>query len=264
VGEKLLHVEVERASSRSVFSGFLNARIIYLFLAFAGLVFVHFFGSGNIRFIFLIFNFVVGGLIFNVEMSISHLLTLFRFDYPSFDNTIHFILITGVLVLSVLFGPVYCAHMCPFGAGQEILGRISHFRIAAGEKVEKAGRFIKYGFLASVAVCVFHPSQENLFSSDPLQNAFSYRFDFVSGLMILLIAVFSLFFFRFFCRTLCPVGAFLNIFNKLRISWLCRPERNYSNCDLGARHSLDIDCLQCNRCVNDHNINVGGASAPNI
>ena len=54
---------------------------------------------------------------------------------------------------------------------------------------------------------------------------------------------------RFWCRYLCPVGALLSLTNKLALLDRFAPRRRFEHCDLGVRHTYDVDCVRCNRCL---------------
>jgi polyferredoxin len=86
-------------------------------------------------------------------------------------------------------------------------------------------------------------------SFNPMQHAFSGR---MAGWMILLLVltlVAALFHYRFWCRYLCPFGAFLALFNKIALLRRLAPTRRFEHCDLGVREEYDIDCIHCNRCL---------------
>ena len=67
--------------------------------------------------------------------------------------------------------------------------------------------------------------------------------------LIAAVLLLSVFYFRFWCRYLCPVGAFLSLGNRIALLLpLARP-KDYRRCDLGVQGKLDLDCLHCHRCV---------------
>ena len=64
----------------------------------------------------------------------------------------------------------------------------------------------------------------------------------------------ALFYYRFWCRYLCPAGAVLALGNKLALLRRGSPRRDFRRCDLAARAEFDINCLRCHRCVSGHDI----------
>ncbi len=72
------------------------------------------------------------------------------------------------------------------------------------------------------------------------------------GWMLVIVAVVllgALFYYRFWCRYLCPVGAFLALGNKFALLQHYAPKRRFNHCDLGVRDEFDIDCIRCQRCL---------------
>ena len=58
----------------------------------------------------------------------------------------------------------------------------------------------------------------------------------------------SIFYTRFWCRYLCPVGAFLAILNKVAILKRYLPAKRFGKCEFGLTASDNTDCIHCDRC----------------
>jgi polyferredoxin len=84
---------------------------------------------------------------------------------------------------------------------------------------------------------------------DPMQYAFGGRL--AGWMLVLTLAVLlgSLFYVRFWCRYLCPLGALLSLTNKIALLERLGPRRRFEHCDLGVRHEFDVDCIRCSRCL---------------
>ena len=130
----------------------------------------------------------------------------------------------GVPILVLLFGNLYCGYLCPFGAAQELLGYVlpRRFRPAPIRDPMRAARFIKYVVLAVLIVGFFIVRDRRTLAGDPLTSVFALRSASstwpvwmwgIAGAALLG----SLFYTRFWCRYLCPAGAFLSLLNHVRL-----------------------------------------------
>jgi len=63
--------------------------------------------------------------------------------------------------------------------------------------------------------------------------------------MILIASILHL---RFWCRYLCPAGAFLSLFNRIRLLGRLVPSQWFGRCEFGLTASDRLDCLCCDRC----------------
>ena len=117
--------------------------------------------------------------------------------------------------------------------------------------MEKIMRGTRYLMLLFVILSLYGPNPAQAAAIDPLSTFFSgHLFGVAMGLSIL-ISLGALFNFRFYCRNLCPVGAFLSALGGLSGLFGLRPARNFRRCDLGVKNHWDNDCLQCNRCIRE-------------
>jgi hypothetical protein len=58
----------------------------------------------------------------------------------------------------------------------------------------------------------------------------------------------SLFYVRFWCRYLCPAGAFLSLLNHVRVLRRCVPAKRFGACEFGLTATDHLDCICCDRC----------------
>lgn len=147
-----------------------------------------------------------------------------------------------ILLMSVLFGPVFCSYICPLGSIQEWVGKLgrkifkrryNHF-IPKG--VDAALRYARYLVLLVVVYMTAKTMTLAFLSVDPFHALFNfYSTEVALGGLIVLVTVLigSLFVERPWCKYLCPYGAMLGLTNKIR---LFKIKRNPSGC---------IDCKQC-------------------
>jgi len=136
----------------------------------------------------------------------------------AFIQKIHqpaFTLMWLVLGLTLLFGPVFCGWICPFGTVQEFIGKIGRkvfkkrYNNFIPSVIDKPLRYLRYVILALVVVntAIF---AKLLFSNfDPyyaLFNIWSSEVTRLSLLVLGLTLIGSLFVERSWCKYLCPLG----------------------------------------------------------
>jgi len=114
-------------------------------------------------------------------------------------------------------------------------------------------RFVKYVILLVVVIVFFASRDRTTLGADPLISIFGWRFtshDFRSVLPVVVAAALlgSLFWPRFWCRYLCPAGAFLSLLNHAAILKRYLPAKNFGKCQFGLTGKDNADCIQCDKC----------------
>jgi hypothetical protein len=194
---------------------------------------------------------VVLGAWLNLQFATQHVFSLLAGDLPFLAANAAFFMIAVVPLVTVLVGNVYCGWMCPFGALQELVGELRPRRVDTDpdKAVWRHGRFVKYKLLLLLALVFAVTRDYSVLAADPLTTVFSAG----RGGTPLLIAAGALglavVFRRFWCRNLCPAGAFLSLLNGLRLIRRLSPDTRPAACDLGVRHGRELDCLRCDRCL---------------
>jgi len=246
-----LSLEVETQWSRYL----PDVRGIYLIVAFAVALIVIYRGGFWLRLAVLLLNLLVGGIILNAQYSTEQIATVLSLHAPSLSLSGAFLLIVGIPFLVIIFGNIYCGYICPFGVAQELLGSVLPERFKdrlSTEKMQKA-RVFKYAILFVLVIVFFVSRNRTTLVADPLISIFNLRFTlYVFQSSVLLIAavalVGSIFYTRFWCRYLCPVGAFLSLLNNIAILKRYLPAKRFGRCEFGLTPKDQTDCLYCDRC----------------
>jgi polyferredoxin len=195
-------------------------------------------------------------------------------------DPVSLVLISFTFVTFVLWGRgVFCGWLCPFGALQEFIGllteklKIPQLSIPAriARPLERT-RFLVLAVLAAAAVFAPHLG-ESLNEVEPFKTTFTHSFHrsapFIAYVAALLLI--GAFYFKFFCRFLCPLGAAMSLGGGLRqLNWLARRKECGAPCQLckvackydaieqdgRIRYDACFQCLDCvslyhdeNRCV---------------
>ena len=195
----------------------------------------------------------------------------FRFSYY----------VTGFLILlGVLLGRVICGFLCPFGWFQELLHKIPTKKLST--KKLKPLTYLKYVVLLVMVVllpvlvtnqlgmgdpffCKYLCPQGVLEGAIPLSLAnagiraalgslFTWKF-----IVLLMVIVLSIVFYRPFCKWLCPLGAFYALLNKVSLFQMQVDQSKCVSCGKCAKVcKMDVDvtkspnhteCIRCGMCV---------------
>lgn len=190
--------------------------------------------------------------------------------------------VLGILILfGVILGRTICGFLCPFGLFQDLLYKIKTPKVKKS-RVTRIFSYLKYVLLAVFVVCMplmfgfgaekfkvptfckyicpagtlggavgllVHPENAGFYGM--LGGLFSWK-------MLVLVAVItaSVFFYRFFCRFLCPLGAFYGLFNRIALLGI-KLDRNkctdcglcISHCKMDIAHVGDHECINCGECI---------------
>lgn len=188
----------------------------------------------------------------NIQISVAHLRVWFEWPWPPVGWNLAWILPVAVPLSVALVGNVYCGWLCPFGAVQELAAALRPRHWPMPPKIAwRWARWIKYSLLAcgvGIFLAAPHARIEDL---DPLTLAFASDVPRKMGITVLALIAISVFVPRFWCRVMCPTGAWLSLVAVLRPFERWWPRIQPRACDLGVRGRTDLDCITCDRCRQD-------------
>jgi hypothetical protein len=203
----------------------------------------------------LLLNLVGGGIVLNAQYSSEQMATVLSLHAPAAAWSGTFLLAVGILLAILLFGNIYCGYICPFGAAQELLGYIVPRRLKPSlcRQGMRQARFIKYVVLFVLVMVFFVSRDRTTLAADPLISFFNLRFAIYDLRSILLwiaatALLGSIFYTRFWCRYLCPVGAFLSLFNNVVLLRRFIPAKKFGRCEFGLTAKDQMDCIYCDKC----------------
>lgn len=183
-----------------------------------------------------------------------------------------FILMGIVLVLTLLFGRVFCSHLCPLGALQEwirALGRKVGIKkdIELPVSIDRYARYLKYVILAVIVYFSYKTGDLIFRGYDPFNALMHLGEEFdekVAGYSILGALLFSSIFSKnWWCRYFCPFGAAMGMIKKLSPFRIRRDEASCISCGVcdkacpaglvvsDAKEVNSADCISCLNCVKD-------------
>jgi len=199
---------------------------------------------------FLVLVVVLSGFVFNSQYSLAHVFSLLGLTIPPFGRGMAFLLVIGVPVLVAMFGNIYCGYLCPFGALQELTGdlRPASVRTDVDKNTWAYGRLVKYLLLGVITLMFATTFAPAMATCDPLVTIFAHGRSYLLPFRAVLLVGLAFFYPRFWCRNLCPTGAFLSLLNGIRLLKRLSPAVNPRACIYGVTERSDLDCLCCDRC----------------
>lgn len=231
------------------------------------------------RFAFLAFTLIYLGWYAQGQLSIvqltgavktlasGHTLASFLYDPVSL------LLIAFTFVTFFIWGRgTFCGWLCPFGALQEFVSHLARLcRIPQKHLYRPLARVLSRGRYALLAILIASAAlapdtAARLVEVEPFKTTITVAFDRAWPYVAYAVALLALgaVVYKFFCRYLCPLGAFMVIGGKLRLhNWLPRRPECGQPCQL-CRHTCNYDaihrdgsiaydaCFQCFDCVAIH------------
>ena len=211
-------------------------------------------------------------------LPISSFMSFYLFLKTGEISLIHpagFFIFTAILIVSLIFGKSFCSWFCPVGFLSEMLGdlgsKIFKRSIKMPRFLDYPLRGIKYLLLAfllysviflmnDMALKAFLDSPYNIVADIKMYYFFAKISTFS---LIVLSALFflSIIFRGFWCRYLCPYGAFLGIASLLSTNKIRRNEVSCINCELctkacpsfinvhKANTVISDECTSCLNCI---------------
>lgn len=183
-----------------------------------------------------------------------------------------------ILAFGIVLGRAVCGYLCPFGLLQELIAKIPVPKF----RLKKIFRYIKYivllvfviilpAVIANAAgvgkpwfceyICpagTLEGGLLNVFRSSALINSIGWVFWLKLGLLGAII-ILCLFCYRFFCKTLCPLGAIYGLLNKISLYHVELDKNKCVDCGRCAKECrMDVDpskeirsaeCILCGKCA---------------
>lgn len=191
--------------------------------------------------------------------------------------------IVGMMILfGVLFGRLVCGFLCPFGWFQELLHKIPSRKFST--KKLKALTYLKYVILVLFVIVLPMTIVNEVGMGDPwfckwlcpagilegaiplsivdsgIRAALGTLFTWKSCLLLGIITL-SVFFYRPFCKWICPLGAFYALFNKLSFYKFSIDKNKCTSCGACIKVcKMDVEvyktpnhteCIRCGDCISN-------------
>lgn len=219
-----------------------------------------------IRYAILILAIGYVGIMKNSLISVVNFANLFLLRLPVFTFNIFWYIFIGFVVAGLfVFGMFYCGWLCPFGAIEEFLKKLTPFKLEVSKIASFRAKKAKY-IILWLAICLALTMNNVAVAAnlEPFVILFGRKGNLILWSFVAITLIFASFEERFFCRYLCPAGAgmgLISLFSLFKI-------RQNSGCiqcggcvrvcpmkaiDEDITKCIRIDykeCIVCNRCIN--------------
>ena len=227
------------------------------------------------RLIQIICFFLLPSLFIQILQSMEHVISAILYKTATFESLIFdlLIVITATMV-TALAGRFFCGWICAFGSlGDAIYGfrkLISKKNFKLAEKADTVLKSIKYIILGSLVLFVWSLQIVSVPSGSSPWDLFGMLLSFqslpsiqelteswsIAFILLTAIVVCSAFIERFFCRYLCPLGAYFSIVSRLRPYAIRKDRENCGSCSLCTKKCSmgiqlgKVDTIQSGECIN--------------
>ncbi|WP_018307566.1 4Fe-4S binding protein [Desulfitobacterium hafniense] len=166
----------------------------------------------------LLASFAVMGFYVKRFIAVSNLFSLITLQIPRLTDLGWYVLIIGALGFIVLLGKnMYCAWICPFGAVQEALNKVSGFKSwGISPQTIKRMKLVAPTLLWLAVMLGTFLGDYGTLDYQPFSALFLFKAVWVMWLMLPVFIFISLFISRFYCQFFCPVGFLLTLLNRWR------------------------------------------------
>ncbi|MCL2167894.1 MAG: 4Fe-4S binding protein [Lentimicrobiaceae bacterium] len=170
---------------------------------------------------------------------------------------IPFVTIISILILSVIFGPVWCGWLCWLGALQEFIFKQNKWKILSSKKSQKILFYIQTLTFVVLGLWLMIAQRPIICTYDPFISIVRLKiFNWVGYITVPLLLLSSLFIYRPFCRIICPIGwllfvlKYLPFTTKLKISRCTDCKKCHAHCHFNAiqKDKIFHTCNFCGEC----------------
>jgi NosR/NirI family transcriptional regulator, nitrous oxide reductase regulator len=171
---------------------------------------------------------------------------------PITSNLPWFLLYGGAIGTSFVWGRIYCGYICPYGVFTEIIHKLSPVKRVMPRRIHD--KLVNFKYINAVLVVAGVFIGVSFLDYEPFATLFLLRGDTIAWVVLGSLLVLSLFYYRFYCSYICPVGVGLALVGRLRVREINRwPECKtckvcQTQCCMQAIHGPKISAVECMNC----------------
>ncbi|MDA3844852.1 MAG: 4Fe-4S binding protein [Candidatus Kapabacteria bacterium] len=170
----------------------------------------------------------------------------------------------SLIPITYLLGKVWCGWICHLGALQEFIYLPNKIKAFSGERSQKIMRYLRRFFVLALLVQLIITRDNLYIHYDPFKVAFNLISANMTGWILLgLVLLTSLFIYRPFCKSFCPIGLVLGWIAKIPGASVLDENgscKGCKSCSTACRHDAIVrvgkhsvidnkDCIMCGDCM---------------
>lgn len=170
------------------------------------------------RWLVLLTGLIVLGFIFNKPLTLANIITFISGAWPDWQNNIYwFILLGGILFVTSVEGKnPYCSWFCPFGAAQEVLGKLSGAKAYQPRHLYSKLQWLQRSLSFTAIVLGLALRQPGAASYEPFGTLFHLEGSWPQWVLLMMVLFGSLIIYRPFCNYLCPLDPVVDYIGEIR------------------------------------------------
>ncbi|NLE65601.1 MAG: 4Fe-4S binding protein [Elusimicrobia bacterium] len=226
----------------------------------------------TLRWITMAGGFLFFGLMTASMLSIVQIIHIGLGNSPSPSvNILWWLTLVIGIVPTLLLGRIYCGTLCPFGILQEALHKmVQHPEKIPPSTYRGAQRTKVLLLFGLTALCLWQGSSLPAEGMEPFVPLFTGTGTRIAWAFMVMMIIASIFYYRFFCAHLCPVGAMTGLLSRFSL-FRIKPQKGCSSCGQcvaacpvqamapgrssdGTDRPLEVvvdpaECLLCGKCL---------------
>lgn len=162
----------------------------------------------RLRTLTLTYSVIILGFKFSAFVTYSSFYQIIMFNFPDvMENFRWYLLVLGSILLVLVLGKnIYCSHICPFGAIQELENSMLKVKFSISSKTTKFLSFIPFIIAYLALILALSTEQIGALSYEPFSILYGgIGLDIQWGILFIILFL-SIVLVRPYCRFVCPVG----------------------------------------------------------